>query len=64
MKAHLVNCTYCEHRVVNSGDKKRSIPEMERCKFTMLPIKKPSEPGRSCEQFHQIEHTCETCWNL
>ena len=63
MKTHLVNCTYCENRMVTPGDKKRSIPELERCHLTMLPIKKPDEAGRWCERFHQIGHTCEQCCN-
>jgi hypothetical protein len=61
MKAHLINCTYCDKRLITPGDKKRSIPEVERCKLTMMMLKKPSERGRSCEHFHQIDHTCENC---
>jgi hypothetical protein len=64
MKAHLVNCTYCEHRMSTPGDKKRSIHEVERCRLTMLPIPKPDEPSRWCDRFHQIGHTCKTCCYL
>ncbi len=61
MRTHLVNCTYCVFRLVAPGNKKKSIPELERCKHTMLPIPKPNEPGRFCERFHQIDHDCESC---
>jgi hypothetical protein len=61
MKTHLVNCTYCDQRLVTAGNKKRSIPELERCGLTMGTIKKPNEAGRFCEHFHQIGHDCESC---
>ena len=49
------------HRQVTPGDKKRKIPEVERCKITRQPIPAPQEPGRFCEKFHQIGHDCERC---
>ncbi len=61
MRAHLVDCTYCIQRMVTPGDKKRHIPEVERCRLTMGPIKKPNEPGRFCEHFHQEGHDCVDC---
>ncbi len=63
MKAHLFNCTYCIHRMVTPGDKKRNIREVERCHLTMLPLPAPSQSGRFCEQFHQEGHTCENCFS-
>jgi hypothetical protein len=61
MKAHLVNCTYCDKRTITPGNKKRSIPETERCTLTMLPIPRPDEPGRFCDKFHQLGHDCDSC---
>lgn len=64
MKAHLLNCTYCVYRKRTLDDKKRSLPEIERCGLTMQPLKKPNEPGRFCENFHQEGHTCVQCCTL
>lgn len=61
MKNHLVNCTYCIYRTVTPGDRKRSIPEMERCKISGHLIKSPREAGRFCKHFHQEGHDCECC---
>lgn len=61
MIAHLVNCTYCTHRLVSAGNKKKHIPEMERCGLTRELIPPPSAAGRFCEKFHQEGHECKSC---
>jgi hypothetical protein len=63
MKAHLIDCTYCVHRWVTPGDKKRNIRETERCRITHSPIPAPSEPGRFCENFKQVGHDCVSCFS-
>jgi hypothetical protein len=62
MKAHLVDCTYCEDRLVTFGEKRPRVPEMERCRLTMLPVPQPGYPGRFCEHFHQEGHDCVNCF--
>ncbi len=62
MKAHLVDCTYCEHRLVTSATKRRGGGEIERCDLTMLNLPRPFEPGRFCEHFHQEGHDCDHCF--
>ncbi len=62
VNAHLANCTYCIHRMVTPGDKKRGIREVERCHRTMMYIPGPSEPNRFCADFQQEghDHDCKS----
>jgi hypothetical protein len=61
VQAHLIDCTYCDQRLVTPGDKKRNLHEVERCKRTMTLLPHPSKPGRWCAAFHQVGHQCKSC---
>jgi hypothetical protein len=57
---HLVNCTYCKHRVsVKKGIEGKY--ELELCGLSRRKIPSPSEPGRYCDYFQKTNCPCVKC---
>jgi len=62
MTVHDYNCTYCKHRHVIPGDKKKGRYEIEICKVDTHIIPNPmTSTPRYCQHFQMEGCSCDAC---